>query len=265
MTSENEFSQRNEREKPMDIEIDLVELLLLLWKRKWIIAITAFLGAAIAFAYTYFLVTPLYKASIMIYVNNSSISLGSASLSISSSDLTAAQKLVNTYIVILNSRTTLEEVIDTAKVDYDYEAITKMVSASPVNSTEIFQVTVVSAKPREAQKIANTIAKILPDRIADVVDGSSVRIVDYAVSPSHRDSPSYTKNTVIGCFLGFMLSAGIIVVKNLMDNHINSKNYLEQNYNIPILAVIPDMNNIGEGSYSYKKYYRKHSSNGGNN
>ena len=63
----------------------------------------------------------------MMYVNNSSISVGSTQVNLN--DLTAAQSLVNTYIVILNTRGTLEEVIDQAGLSYDYETLSGMISA----------------------------------------------------------------------------------------------------------------------------------------
>ena len=67
-----------------------------------------------------------------------------------------------------------------------------------MNSTEVFSIEVTSADPQEAEKIANTIAELLPDRIAEIVDGSSVRIVDYAIVPSHKSSPSLSRYTMLG-------------------------------------------------------------------
>lgn len=51
-----------------------------------------------------------------------------------------------------------------------------MVQAEAVNSTEVFSIDVTSPDPQEAELIANAIADILPDRIADIVEGSSVKI-----------------------------------------------------------------------------------------
>ena len=81
-----------------------------------------------------------------------------------------------------------------------------MVSASAVSGPEIFSITVTSADPVEAQRIVDTIVDILPDRIAEVVDGSSVRLVDYPVIATRRTSPSYTKYAMIGLILGFILT-----------------------------------------------------------
>ena len=58
-----------------EIEIDLLKIAqVLLRKAKLIIAVTL-LGAAAAFAVTYFLITPMYTSTAMMYVNNSGFSL----------------------------------------------------------------------------------------------------------------------------------------------------------------------------------------------
>ena len=181
--------------------------------------------------------------------------MGSTSFSISNADLTAAQKLVDTYIVILNSRTALNEVIEEAGVDYTCEELKEMITAKAVNSTEVFEVVVTSKSPAEAERIANTIAVVLPDKIADIVEGSDVRIVDYAVVPAHRSSPSYTRNTVIGMLLGAVLSAAIVILAYLFDENIRSEDYLTQTYpDIPLLSVIPDMTVTKQrpGYYGYQ-------------
>jgi len=236
-----------------EIEIDLLHLVKILWQRAWIIVLTMIFLGGMAFSYAFFLVTPQYQAKAMMYVNNSSFSLGGTSFSISSSELSAAKSLLDVYVIILQSRTTMEEVLEETGLDYTYEEISKMVSASSVNSTEVFQIVATSSIPQEAELIVDTIVKILPDRIADIVDGSSVRLVDHAVLPTQRSSPSYTKYAAIGLVLGFVLSCGLIIIFDLLDTTIRDEEYLYQRYNIPVLAVVPDAYETKKGAYSY--YY----------
>ena len=241
----------NNRPETDEIEIDLLKLAqVLLRKLKFIIAITL-LAAAGTFAVTYYLITPKYTATAMMYVNNSSFTLGNTSFSISSGELSAAQSLVDTYVVILKSRTTLEEIIDLDHLDYDYEELDEMIESEAVNSTEIFSIDVTSTDPHEAERIANTITEVLPARIADIVDGSDVRIVDYAVVPSERTSPSFTLNTVIGALVGLVVSAAIVILRYMFDDQIHEEDYLTQTYpDIPLLAVVPDMlSSEGKGYY----------------
>lgn len=246
----------NNREN--ETEIDLLQLAKALWHKAWAIVLVTLITAAMAFAGTKLFITPLYTASAMMYVNNSSISVGSTQVNLS--DLTAAQSLVETYMVILKTRGTLEEVIKEANLPYDYEQLSGMIEAGAVNSTEVFSISVTSASPEEAEKIANTIAELLPNRIADIVEGSSVRIVDYAVVPSMKTSPSLSKNTMLGAILGFVLSCGVFTVLYLLDDVVHNEDYVRVTFDLPLLAVVPDLTEKNSKSNYY--YYRDDSKGG---
>ena len=240
--------------------IDLLELARELWKNALIIALVAVLLGSAAFGYTVFMVKPEYQATASLYVNNSSFSLGNTSFSISSSDLTASNSLVSVYIYILNSRTTMEEVIKEADLTYTPEQLGKMISAQGVTSTGAFEVTVTSSNPSEVELIANTVAKILPDRIAEIVDGTSVRIVDYAIIPSRRSGPNIVKNTAMGILAGAVLCCAVIVLRFMLDGKskemIKSSDDLHTMYpSVMVLAMIPDMRVPEKKNSYYSSYY----------
>ena len=225
-------------------EIDLTALLKALWRHIWLIAASVIVIGAIAFSYARFFVTPMYTASALMYVNNNSLSVGSTKVSLSAGDLSAAKSLVNTYVVILNARTTMNEVIREAGVDYTYTDMQGMISAGAVNS------------PQEAALVANSVTKVLPERIAAIMDGSSARVVDTAVVPSTRSSPSYTSYTARGMLLGLVLSCACVALRQLLDDRVQDEDYLIQNYpDIPVLAVIPDLNQTKHSSYGYYEGY----------
>lgn len=243
-------------------EIDLLQIASALIKRWWIILIASGVCAVSAFGYTYLKITPLYKASALLYVNNSSLSL--SDINISSADLSASQSLVNSYSVILKSRLTLEEVIKKAHLNYSYETLYSMVSAQSVNKTEIFSVTVKSSDPDEARIIANTIVEILPEKISEIIKGSSVSIVDLAVTPKSSYYPSYSKNSIMGFLVGFVISvAAVIILEIFVNDRIQSEDWLRSNFgeNIPVLSVIPDISSEKNGkSYGGYKSYRSYRS-----
>lgn len=243
-----------------EIEIDLLQLIRVLWSKALVIILAAALAGAATFAVTLFLIKPKYEATASMYVNNSSFSFGSTSFSISSSELTASNSLVSTYIFILESRTTLEDVIKAAELPYDYEELSDMITTQAITGTAAFTITVESESPVEAELIANTIAKLLPDRIAEIVDGSSVRIVDYAIVPAHRSSPNFIKNTAIGVILGLIVGAAIVAVKYVVNEQTNdiigTADDLRAMYpDIPVLALIPDMRLSEKKGYYYSSYY----------
>lgn len=238
------------------VKNDIVKIAEGMIRHIWMIILAMLLCGSIMFSYAAFMVTPLYEASALMYVNNSSFSVGATSFSISSSEISAAKSLVDTYLVILKTRLTLNEVIDRGKLDCTYEELYDMISAESVNDTEVFSVTVTSDDPQEAEHIANTIAQVLPGKIAGVVEGSSVSIVDYAVVPSEKVSPSIKQYTIVGLLAGLLLSCAIIAVIEIMDDQIRSENYLLENYkDIPLLTIVPDMleDKTHKGYYYYQR------------
>lgn len=240
--------------------IDLLQIVKALWKRAWIIVVSGIVTAAIGFSVASFAIAPKYSASVMLYVNNSSFSLGNTNFSISASEISAAQSLVKTYCEILNNRTTLERIIDKSDLSYTYKELSGMITASRANDTEIMRVSVISEDPYEAADIANCIAEVLPVRISEIIDGASMEVVDSAIPILDKVEPSITKYTATGLILGALISCLIISLFAIMDDKIHDEEYIRQTYDYPILGKIPDLLENGKKHYGY--YYRKNSNQG---
>lgn len=243
-----------------EFEIDIFKLIRTLWSKILIIILAAVLVGTAAFGYTYMFMAPTYEATVSLYVNNSSINIGSIKYSVTASELNTSSALVNTYIYILRSRTTLEDVAAKAGVSYGPGALRGMLSITPIENTSAFNVTVTSHSPTEAELIANTIASVLPERIAEIVDGSSVRIVDYAIVPSGRSGPDFITNMLIGFAAGAVLAIALIALKFFIDEQndamIHSADELRAMYpDISVLALIPDMRLSEKKGYYYSSYY----------
>ena len=242
-------------EKHDEIEIDLSRLISALIDKSLLIAIVSVICAVATFLGTYFLVTPLYQSRAKFYVNNSSLSVDDLAGSITSGDITASKGLVKSYIIILKTRETINDVIDYAEVDRTYGAVKGMITAEAVDSTEIFKVVVTSEDPEEAAAIANAISVILPKRIDSIINGTSSKVVSSAVVPGGPSGPSYTKNTLIAFALGFLLSIAGIVVYDLLDITIRREEDVTDHCKLPLLASIPDMTaSSKKRNYAYHQY-----------
>ena len=249
------IKKTNEKEQDSTFEIDLIQLVKACWKKAWLIVLVCILAGVLAFGYTTIFVQPMYSSSVLLYVNNSSISVGG--ISISASELAAAQSLVDTYMVILKNRTTMNLIIDKTGINDSYQSLLGMISAAPIEETEIFRVTVTTTDPYKATLIANSIADVLPGRIEEIIDGSSMRVVDSAVVNPTKVSPNVTRNTAIGIFMGFVLSCLAIAVITILDDTIRNEDYILQNYDIPILSKIPDLSEDNtKNKYAYKTVYK---------
>ncbi len=223
------------------LEIDFVQILNAMLHWTWAIVLAAVIGGGVMFSYAAFFIAPKYQADAMLYVNNSALTVGSTSLSINSAELSAAKSLVETYIVILNSRSVLNEVIETAELNYSCGELKEMISAASVSNTQVFRITVTGTNPKEAEKIANVIVQVLPRKITDIMHGSSVQIVDYAITPTQMVSPDIEKYTVVGVLCGILIACLIIVILLICDTQIHDEDYLMNTYKLPVLAVVPDL------------------------
>lgn len=241
--------ERQERNREY-YTVDVLHIIKTLWRRAWIVVLCGILAAGIGFSLAAFVIAPTYSSQIKLYVNNSSISLGNASFSITSSEQTAAQNLVRTYGVILDSRSTLLLVKEKAEVDYSWKQLSSMIEYETANDTEIMQVTVTCEDKYDAYKIADTITTVLPSRIQEIIDGATMEVVDDAVTGT-KVGPSITRYTAVGMLLGVLLSMIVLIVAALMDDTIHDEEYILNTYDYPILGKVPNLLNTGSKSYSY--------------
>ena len=241
-------------EKRETTEIDLKKLFFALVRRGWLIIMAAVIFAVAGYSYATFMIAPSYNSSVKLYVNNT---YGINSPGFSSSQLDAAQSLASTYMVFLESRDVLAEVAKASGLDYSAGQIGGMISASAVNETEVFKVTVTCGNSRDAMIIAEAVAEVLPEKISSFVEGSSVVVVEHAIENTSPVGPNVRKYVITGFLAGALLVCAFVVVKNLLDTSIDDEEYLTQRYgDIPLLAVIPDTEGSKGSSYKgYKGYY----------
>lgn len=226
----------------MKEEIDLSLIFYVVREKIGIIILGMMIVAGVFFGISDFFITPMYSASTSLYVYNET----SRDI-ITSTDLNTSQELVQTYIVILKSNVVLNKVSDVLNNQYNAEELRQMITASSINNTEAFSISVENPDPSMAQKIANTIATVAPTEIIRVVKVGVVEVIDYATIPTEQSSPNIFKNTVIGGLFGGVVIIIVLVLKEMLNTIVRCEEDLIENFNIPILGAIPPLNNGGSG------------------
>ena len=187
----------------------------------------------------------MYRAGVTVYVNNSRS--GERADSITSGEMTASQQLVRTYVNIITSDRVLEKVIETAQLNCTSDELRKMMTTEQVSNTEVFKVYITHPEPENAAYIANAIADVAPADIADIVEGSSTKIIDYAKVPKEQFSPNIRKNTIA-------LSLFFLTAASLFDVRIKEEEDLKTIANYPLLGSIPDFTQLGNSRSGYYGY-----------
>ena len=237
------------------MEIDLQKLLLAYLQRWWMIVATVLVGAVVAWIVSANMITPMYRASITVYVN--SVKSDQEINSISSSSLSTAQKLVETYVNMIESNTVLEKVAASTNKNISAAHIRSIMSAEQVDSTEIFKVYITHQDPQFAADIANAIAKVAPGEIEEFVEGSSAKIIDSAKVPVTPSSPNVSRNTVLGALVGAVIAVLYITIRFLLDVRIKDEEDLNSLFDLPVLGQIPSFDDVSSKrrGYGYANKY----------
>ena len=243
-----------EKENGKMKELNITELATAIIHKVWLIVLCAVLCGAAVFIYTDHFVTPLYRARISVYVNNTKAQVNANANGISASDLATSQRLVQTYINILSSDSVLSTVAENLNLGISAGGIKGMLSANAMGETEIFEVHISSPDPNLAAKIANAIADVAPEEISKIVEGSSTKIIDYAKVPYAPYTPNKTTNTSFGLIGGALLAVAIVVLQTMLDVRVKSEEDLAAISSAPVLGLIPDLVMDSRGEYSYKGY-----------
>ena len=236
-------------------EIDLRELLFACLRMFWLIILCAAIVGLGAFAYTKNFVTPMYRAEVSFYVNNSSVQTDSNR--ITSSDLATSQRLVLTYVNIIKSDKVLERVVTESGLDISAAELRGCMTAESMDETELFKVYVTYSDPQMAADLANTIALVAPGEIANIMVGSATKVIDYAKVPTAPYSPNVRQNTMIGVLSGALLAVVVIVAMTLMDVRIKCEEDILSLSAAPILGAIPDFSAPAAEPYAFRKQEEK--------
>jgi capsular polysaccharide biosynthesis protein len=220
-------------------EISLSQLLKLIRKNIILILLCAIIGFVGAFSISKFLIPKTYVSTVKLYVSAPETSQNSTS---DINALNYAQKVVNTYIEMLQTNSFYQKVIDECKLNYSIEDFKKQVAFSSLNDTEVFQAQVSVHDPNEAKTIADAITKLAPTTISQLKENASLKVVDSATLPDKPSSPNTILNSIIGLILGIACSVIFVLLRDVLDVRIKSEDDILEKYNIPILASIPAFN-----------------------
>lgn len=252
------------------IEIDLKELFLVLFKKlPWII-LTVLIGTAAAFGITRYLIPPEYTSEISLYVNNVTQD-GQVATSVNLNDINASQKLVNTYIVILQNDEVLNQVAEGLTAEFSSEwlqtilpfsetpdgsrleakTLRKVISMSAVNNTEVLKIEAETKNANVSARICTLITEVAPEVLQRVVKAGSVEVIGEAVPAYVPSSPRLMLNCVIGFLLGGVVSVLYFLIRHFLDTSIKDGEDLKKRFDLPILGEIPDFNASQKGGYTY--------------
>ena len=222
-------------------EIDVFQLVKVLWKRKFLIVLTAIIAGLAAFAYSSFVIKPQYTSTTRIYVVNRN---QADKPGLTNQDLQAGAYLVKDYREIILSQDVLEKVVADQKLMMDAKTLGKKVSVTVPADTRIVSISVRDGNPEEASRIANALREVAAQKIISVTRVSDVTTLEEARPATSPSSPNIRRNTMMATIAGVGFVTVIVLLVELLDDRVKRPEDIEEVMHISLLGVIPNLEKL---------------------
>jgi len=223
------------------IEIDVLQLVKVLWKRKFVILVAALVAGLVAFAYSSFVIKPQYTSTTRIYVVNRN---QADKPGLTNQDLQAGSYLVKDYREIILSQDVLEKVVADQSLAMDAKTLGRKVSVTVPADTRIVSISVRDGKPEEASRIANALREVAAQKIISVTRVSDVTTLEEARPATSPSSPNIRRNTMMATIAGVGFVTVIVLLVELLDDRVKRPEDIEEVMHISLLGVIPNLEKL---------------------
>lgn len=223
------------------IEIDVVQVLKVLWKRKLMIALVAIATGVLAFGFSSFIVKPQFTSTTRIYVVNRN---QGDKPGLSNQDLQAGSYLVKDYREIILSQDVLEKVVTEQNLKFDAKALAKKIQVTVPADTRIVSISVKDGNPEEASRIANGLREVAAQKIISVTKVSDVTTLEEARPALSPSSPNIRRNTILGVGAGAGIVILLAISVEVLDDRVRRPEDIEEVMHISLLGVIPNLEKL---------------------
>ena len=223
------------------MEIDVFHLLKILWKRKLLIILVAFVTGAVAFAYSSFIVKPEFTSTTRIYVVNRN---QGDKPGLTNQDLQAGSYLVKDYREIILSQDVLEKVATDLKLELPPKGLASKIKVTVPVDTRIVSISVTDRAPEEASRIANSLREVAAQKIISVTRVSDVTTLEEARPATSPSSPNIRRNTMVGFLAGAVVMVVTVLLVELLDTRVKRPEDIEDVMQIALLGVVPNLDKL---------------------
>lgn len=221
-----------------EFSLDIIEMLYLLKRNIAIILIFAIVFTIGGFIGTKLFITPKYAASSTMIVSNK-MGEQQTSTTINTGDMQAAVGLVKTYGIIIKSDIVLSKVIDNLGLTDTVESLSKHITVTALNDTQVMEIKILDKDPSKAQSVMKEITKVAPETIVNSVGAGACNVLTGANVTDKPVSPNATKNSAIAFFLGGIIGISIILGKEFVNNTVKTEEDIVEKLGIPVIGVVP--------------------------
>lgn len=238
MSRKKKYEDYDEEFENDEDEIDLADLIFTLIRRWKLIVLTAIpvVILGVIFAITR---PTVYQAETTLIVSNNM-----SSVSLDSSDISLSQRLVITYSEIAKNKSILNKVINKYDLKETTEQLAKLVTITPVDSTELISLTYKNSDPQLAAMVTNEIANEFMDKVVQVMRVRNVNIVEKAQVPVQPLPKKRVLILLASVVLGLAAGTGMAFVMEFLHKKLRKPSEIQAILGVSMIGMIPDLENV---------------------
>jgi capsular polysaccharide biosynthesis protein len=232
------FSRGENVEDPREeYIISLGDLLQVVWKRLWVVALVAFVitGSVVAYSFTR---TPMYEATIKILVGQEQRADVPANLG---SDVMGLQQLTQTVADLVDTRPVAETVIQDLDLTITPQEFIENMKVEQVAETQVVEVTYRHPDPDKARIIADKIGAVFSKQVSEVstsANAITATVWEEAATPETPVSPNPPRDGILAAMLGCMLGLMLAFLLEYLDDSWRSPEEAERISGVPTFGMI---------------------------
>lgn len=211
---------------------------LLDWLRKslaFLLIVTILFGVG-TFIVTKYLVAPSYRASVKFYAGG-----GENNAQMYNYSLSVAPQYVEFLNVTEFYEAVSKDILESTGQEVSPRKVASSLKfSSIIEETSSFFVTVYTEDPNLSYNIALSVAKMAPERIASFENIGTLQILSNPSLPTAPAGPDVSRNTMMGLICGFILAAAAVILRELLDNRIQSSEEISELFRLPVFGTVPD-------------------------
>jgi len=229
-----------EPKKNAEFELNLKDIINYLIKGiAFILAVTVVFTVG-AFVISRYIIDPTYSASVKFYASGQESN---------TTYLNYYRSVTPQYIEFLNVTEYYEQISQNLQEESGISITPKdlkkaVTFSSIIADTSSFYMTVETEDATLSYQIARAIAKTAPDRVGSFENVGALEVISYPQKNDEPVSPSILRNTALGFILGLVLSCGLVVLRELLDNRIREPEEITELFGLPVFGVVPEFSEV---------------------
>lgn len=220
-------------------EFNIRDLVTLFLPKLWLIVLVSLVVSVVFAGYSAFIKDETYSSTAMMLVENKNPSVNSGTIDVST-------KMVERCKIVILSRDFLDHVckdLNDQGVSVTSSQIKSALTIKQIGDTEYFDVTATTKNAQTSTAIVKAVTKRIDTDIVEKLPYEdaylAASIIDEASEPGGHDNKNVVRNALIGFAAGLVVSMVAIFLYSLFDVTIRDKQKIEDNFDIPVLGVIP--------------------------